>query len=267
MSKAIFVLGVILTLVTSCKKDEQTVPTTTSTNSNVTKQLSSILFGTDTIFTLFYKNNKIDSLVNKTNGLFFNFLHENNSITWFRTVDGEIPENHKKYFTALLDTDGLTFSSSQRSGANSTYLYENNQLIEIKSTSVKIPGEQATDRKNQYKWDNGNIVRLISNRMNETINDTLYYEYSTKLNKDFWHIGTAWLSELYRIENVLFRNPVGVENKNLVKSIYNSNKQVITSFDYQLDDAGYVVKYTVNNFQYTNGLQTVKTSEASFVWK
>ena len=265
MSKAIFVLGVILTLVTSCKKDEQTVPTTT--NSNGTKQLSAILSGTDTIFTLFYKNNKIDSLVNKTNGLFFNFLHENNSITWFRSVDGEIPENHKKYFTALLDIDELTFSSSQRSGENSTYLYENNQLIEIKSTSVKIPGEQVTDRKNQYKWENGNIVRLISNRMNETINDTLYYEYSTKLNKDFWHIGTAWLSELYRIENVLFRNPVGVENKNLVKSIYNSNKQVITSFDYQLDDAGYVVKYTVNNYQYTNGLQTVKTSEASFVWK
>ncbi|NDF61042.1 MAG: hypothetical protein EB100_08170, partial [Crocinitomicaceae bacterium] len=194
MSKVIFVLGVMLILVTSCKKDEQTVPTTTSTNSNVTKQLSSILFGTDTIFTLFYKNNKIDSLVNKTNGLFFNFLHENNSITWFRTVDGEIPENHKKYFTALLDTDGLTYSSSENSGENSTYLYDNKQLIEIKSTSVKIPGEPAIDRKNQYKWENGNIVRLISNRMNVTINDTLYYEYSTKLNKDFWHIGSVGLS-------------------------------------------------------------------------
>jgi len=121
MSKVIFVLGVMLILVTSCKKDEQTVPTTTTTttNSNGTKQLSSILFGTDTIFTLFYKNNKIDSLVNKTNGLFFNFLHENNSITWFRTVDGEIPENHKKFFTALLDTDGLTYSSSENSGENS----------------------------------------------------------------------------------------------------------------------------------------------------
>ena len=128
MSKVIFVLGVILTLVTSCKKDDQTVPTTTSSNSNGTKQLRAILFGTDTIFTLFYKNNKIDSLVNKTNGLFFNFLHENNSITWFRTVDGEIPENHKKYFTALLDTDGLTYSSSESAGENSTYLYENNQL-------------------------------------------------------------------------------------------------------------------------------------------
>ena len=267
MSKLIFVLGAMLTLMISCKKDDQTAPTTTTINNNGTKQLRAILSGTDTIFTLFYKNNKIDSLVNKSNGLFFNFLYENNSITWFRTVDGEFPENHKKYFTALLDTDGFTFSSSQRSGANSTYLYVNSQLIEIKSTSVKIPGEQATDRKNQYKWENGNIVRLISNRMNETINDTLYYEYSTKLNKDFWHIGTAWLSELYSIENLLFRNPVGVENKNLVKSIFNSKKQVITSFDYQLDDAGYVVKYTTKNFDYTTGSQTVKTGEAIFVWK
>jgi len=103
--------------------------------------------------------------------------------------------------------------------------------------------------------------------MNVAINDTLYYEYSTKLNKDFWHIGKVGLSELYRIENVLFRNPVGVENKNLVKSIYNSKKQVITSFDYQLDDAGYVVKSTTKNFDYTTGSQTVKTGEASFVWK
>jgi hypothetical protein len=267
MSKVIFVLGLILTLVTSCKKDEQTVPTTTTTNSKGTKQLRAILSGNDTVFTLFYKNNKIDSLVNKTNGLFFNFLYEKNSITWFRTVDGEIPENHRKYFTALLDTDGLTYSSSQNSGENSTYLYDNKQLIEIKSTSVKIPGEPATDRKNQYKWENGNIVRLISNRMNEAINDTLYYEYSSKLNKDFWHIGTAWLSELYRIENVLFRNPIGAENKNLVKSIYNSKKQVIQSFDYLFDDAGYVVKYTTIKFEYTNGIQTSKTSEASFVWR
>jgi len=267
MSKLIFVLGAMLTLMISCKKDEQTVPTTPTSNSNGTKQLRAILSGTDTIFSLYYKNNKIDSLVNKSNGLFFNFLYENNSITWFRTVDGEFPENHKKYFTALLDTDGFTYSSSQGSGENSTYLYENNQLIEIKSTSVKIPGEPATDRRNQYKWENGNIVRLISNRMNVTINDTLYYEYSTRVNNDFWHIGNVGLSNLYRIESILFRNPVGVENKNLVKSIYNSKRQVITSFDYQLDDAGYVVKYTVNNFQYTNGLQTVKTSEASFVWK
>ena len=266
MSKVIFVLGVILTLMTSCKKEDQTAPTTTSTNNNGNKQLRAILSGNDTVYTLFYKNNKIDSLVIKTKG-FFNFLHENNSITWFRTVDGEIPENHKKFFTALLDTDGLTYSSSESAGENSTYLYENNQLIEIKSTSVKIPGEPATYRKNQYKWENGNIVRLISNRMNETINDTLYYEYSTKLNKDFWHIGNVGLSELYRIQNVLFRNPVGAENKNLVKSIYNSKKQVITSFDYQLDDAGYVVKYTAKNFDYTTGSQTVKTGEASFVWK
>jgi hypothetical protein len=89
MSKVIFVLGVMLTLMTSCKKDDQTVPTTTSTNNNGTKQLRAILSGTDTIFTLFYKNNKIDSLVNKTNGLFFNFQYENNLITMFRTVDGD----------------------------------------------------------------------------------------------------------------------------------------------------------------------------------
>ena len=265
MSKVIFVLGVMLILVTSCKKDEQTVPTTTTTNSNGTKQLWAILSGTDTIFTLFYKNNKIDSLVNKTNGLFINFLYENNSITMFRTVDGEIPEDHKKIFVALLDTDGFTYSSSQPSaGENSTYLYENNQLIEINSTDVS-PGEPTTYRKNQYKWENGNIVRLISNRLSITRNDTLYYEYSTKLNKDFWHIGDVGLSELYR--NFLFRNPVGVENKNLVKSIYNSNKQVITSFDYQLDDAGYVVKSTTKNFDYTTGSQTVKTGEGNFVWK
>ena len=266
MSKLIFVLGLMLILVSSCKKDEQTVPTTTSTNSNKTKQLRAILSGNDTVYSLFYKNNKIDSLVIKTKG-FFNFLYENNSITMFRTVDGEIPENHRKFFTALLDTDGLTYSSSENSGENSTYLYDNRQLIEIKNTSVKIPGEPAIDRKNQYKWENGNIVRLISNRINVTINDTLYYEYSTKLNKDFWHIGSVGLSSLYRIENILFRNPVGAENKNLVKSIYNSKKQVIQSFDYQLDDAGYVVKYTFNNFQYTNGLQTVNTKEASFVWR
>lgn len=265
MSKVIFVLGVILTLVTSCKKDEQTVPTTTTTNSNGTKQLRVVLQEADTIM-LFYKNNKLDSLVNKANGLFYNILYENNSITWFRTVDGEIPENHKKKFVALLDTDGLTYSSSQGSGDNCTYLYDNNQLIEINCTDVS-PGEPTTYRKNQYKWENGNIVRLISNRLSITRNDTLYYEYSTKLNKDFWHIGNVGLSNLYRIENVLFRNPVGVENKNLVKSIYNSNKQVITSFDYQLDDAGYVVKSTTKNFDYTTGSQTVKTGEATFVWK
>lgn len=261
MSKVIFVLGVMLTLMTSCKKDDQTAPTTTSTNNNGTKQLRAILSGTDTIFTLFYKNNKIDSLVNKTNGLFFNFQYENNLITMFRTVDGEIPEDHKKFFTALLDTDGLTYSSSENSGENSTYLYDSNQLIEIKSSYVKIPGEPTTYRKNQYKWDNGNIVRMINGI------DTLYYEYSTKLNKDFWHIGGVGLLKLYRIENLLFRNPVGVENKNLVKSIYNSKKQVITSFDYQLDDAGYVVKSTTKNFDYTTGSQTVKTGEAIFVWK
>lgn len=266
MSKVIFVLGLILTLVSSCKKDEQTVPTTTSTNSNKTKQLRAILSGNDTVYSLFYKNNKIDSLVIKTKG-FFNFLYENNSITMFKTVDGEIPENHKKFFTALLDTDGLTYSSSESAGENSTYLYENNQLIEIKSTSVKIPGELATERKNQYKWENGNIVRLISSRLNMSSSDTLYYEYSTKLNKDFWHIGIVGMSNLYRIDNILFRNPVGAENKNLVKSIYNSKKQVIQSFDYQLDDAGYVLKYTSIKFEYTNGIQTSKTSEASFVWK
>ena len=202
MSKLFFVLGLMLILVTSCKKDQQTVPTTTSTDSNGIKQLRAILSGTDTIFTLFYKNNKIDSLVNKTNGLFFNFQHENNSITMFRTSYGEIPENHKKFFTALLDTDGLTYSSSENSGENSTYLYDNKQLIEIKSTYVKIPGEPATERKNQYKWENGNIVRMINGI------DTLHYEYSTKLNKDFWHIGVVGMSKLYRIENILFRNPV-----------------------------------------------------------
>jgi len=261
MSKLIFVLGVMLTLMTSCKKDEQTVPTTTSSNSNGTKQLRAILSGTDTIFSLYYKNNKIDSLVNKTKGLFYNFLHEKNSITMFVTSNGEIPEDHKKFFTALLDTDGLTYSSSESAGENSTYLYENNQLIEIKSTSVKIPGEPATYRKNQYKWESGNIVSMINGI------DTLYYEYSTKLNKDFWHIGVVGLSKLYRIDNILFRNPVGVENKNLVKSIYNSKRQVITSFDYQLDDAGYVVKFTTKNFDYSTGSQTVKTGEGTFVWK
>lgn len=101
MGKVIFVIGVMLTLMTSCKKDNQTAPTNTSTNNNGTKQLRAILSGTDTIFTLYYKNYKIDSLVNETNGLFFNFQHENNSITMFRTVDGEIPEDHKKFFTAL----------------------------------------------------------------------------------------------------------------------------------------------------------------------
>ena len=53
----------------------------------------------------------------------------------------------------------------------------------------------------------------------------------------------------------------------VILSIYNSKKQVITSFDYQLDDAGYVVKYTTKNFDYTTGSQTVKTGEAIFVWK
>jgi hypothetical protein len=261
MGKLIFVLVVMLILVTSCKKDEQTEPTTTTTNSNGTKQLRAILSGTDTIFSLFYKNNKIDSLVNKTNGLFINFLYENNSITMFRTVDGEVPEDRKKIFIALLDTDGFTYSSSEPSaGENSTYLYENNQLIEINSTDIS-PGEPTTYRKNQYKWENGNIVRMINGI------DTLHYEYSTKLNKDFWHIGIVGLLKLYRIDNILFRNPVGAENKNLVKNIYNSKKQVITSFDYQLDDAGYVLKYTSIKFEYTNGIQTSKTSEASFVWK
>ena len=261
MSKLIFVLGAMLTLMISCKKDDQTAPTTTPTNNNGTKQLRAILSGTDTIFTLFYKNNKIDSLVNKTNGLFINFLYENNSITMFRTVDGEVPENRKKIFVALLDTDGFTYSSSEPSaGENSTYLYENKQLIEVNSTDVSL-GEPTTYRKNQYKWENGNIVRMINGI------DTMYYEYSTKLNKDFWHIGVVGLLKLYRIDNLLIRNPVGVENKNLVKSIYNSKKQVITSFDYQLDDAGYVVKFTQKNFDYTTGSQTVNTGEGTFVWK
>jgi hypothetical protein len=260
MGKVIFVIGVMLTLMTSCKKDDHTAPTTTSSNSNGTKQLRAVLSGNDTVYTLFYKNNKLDSLVIKTKG-FYNFLYENNSITMFITSDGEIPQDHKKFFTALLDTDGLTYSSSQPSaGENSTYLYENNQLIEVNSTDVS-PGEPTTYRKNQYKWDNGNIVRMINGI------DTLYYEYSTKLNKDFWHIGIVGLLKLYRIDNVIFRNPVGVENKNLVKSIYNSKKQIITSFDYQLDDAGYVVKSTTKNFDYTTGSQTVKTGEATFVWK
>ncbi|THU31587.1 hypothetical protein FAM09_28600 [Niastella caeni] len=221
---------VMLSIVTSCKKDH-------STPSVTEKRVSKLMDGSTTVFAFTYnadgRLNTSYQEVQKYKAI-FDYSNQSFAIKWY---SNDILETEAK--NAVIKNDRLQslFYQEYNNGSPS-YNYTFHFAYNSDSTLAKYYYD---DNVYVFEYSGGNFSK-VTHSDNGSIKDINTYEFYTNKPNKF----NMPIQEFFTEFPVLAKNLLGKQNANLMKKktrVAGANTYTLT-FTYQLDADGYVTQYT-----------------------